>query len=101
MCDVCERDGEITVAEDSNAIGESMAQVEASNRQVIEDKLLCSLDDDGVVAILVNEDDLAMMICAMAWYAVARADNERMLEMVADMKKLREGAFGDHSSEKG
>lgn len=59
-----------------------------TSRRVIENKLLMSLADSEVAAILVNEGDLNVMIEALNSYACVKAK-----QMAKDFVALRDAAF--------
>jgi len=62
--------------------------VQSTSRQVIENKLLTALEDDGVVAALLNKEDLEVMISALSKYRHRRAE-----QLAKDMQQLRDAAF--------
>lgn len=65
-------------------------KVERSSREVIEGKLLASLEDGtGHVAIVCTKDDLDMLISVLA---VRVSDRPRQFR--ADLVRLRREAFG-------
>jgi hypothetical protein len=68
--------------------------VSSTRREVIENKLLAALDDEGTVAILANEEMLNDLIWVMENYIGASRDRQdRMESMHADLTQLRDAAF--------
>jgi len=83
-----------------------MAKTKYTNREVIENKLLCALDDEGAVAILANEQDLGFLIRATTclvnilkskqYLSESEEENkQRLIEMLEDIRQLQREAFGD------
>lgn len=62
--------------------------VEHVGRSVIENQLLVALDDKTKVAILANEEDIDILIEALAMQT-----NKKSREMLADLKQLKQEAF--------
>lgn len=73
-----------------------MAKVIKTNREVIENKLLTALQEDGVVAALLTEADLTLLITGMHLLVHGgRVDPESPeYSLLRDMKVLRKKAFG-------
>jgi hypothetical protein len=72
--------------------------VSSTRREVIENKLLAALDDEGTVAILANEGMLNDLIWVMENYIGASRDRQdRMESMHADLTQLRDVAFPRNS----
>jgi hypothetical protein len=68
--------------------------VSSTRREVIENKLLAALDDEGTVAILANEEMLNDLIWVMENFIGASRDRQdRMESMHADLTQLRDAAF--------
>jgi hypothetical protein len=68
--------------------------VSSTRREVIENKLLAALDDEGTVAILANEEMLNDLIWVMENYIGASRDRQdRMESMHADLTQLCDAAF--------
>jgi hypothetical protein len=68
--------------------------VDRVGREVIENKLLAALSDDGVVAILASERDLSVMIAALEYAMLGNREQTRKArELAADMRKLKRAAF--------
>ena len=68
--------------------------VSSTRREVIENKLLAALDDDGTVAILANEEMLNDLIWVMENYiGASRQRQDRMESLHADLTQLRDAAF--------
>lgn len=64
----------------------------AARREVIENKLLAALDDEGKVAILATEIDLILFIKALAFY-----DTPDSKDMASDLLRLKRAAFPQNS----
>ena len=60
----------------------------SARREVIENKLLAALDDEGKVAILATEIDLILFVKAMVFY-----DTPDSHEMAKDLLQLKRSAF--------
>lgn len=72
-------------------------QVDRVSREVIEGKLLASLDDGAHVAIVCSEVELTNLIEATATTSLCvMGDDRRALfsRVAEDLKKLRKEAFG-------
>ena len=73
--------------------------VSSTRREVIENKLLAALDDEGTVAILANEEMLNDLIWVMENFIGASRDRQdRMESMHADLTQLRDAAFPRNAS---
>lgn len=66
----------------------SPCSVEFTGRQVIENKLMTALEDEGTVAILASKDDLELMVAALRKYKHRRAEG-----MAFDYQQLLDAAF--------
>lgn len=72
--------------------------VSSTRREVIENKLLAALDDEGAVAILANEEMLNDLIWVMENYiGASRQRQDRMESLHADLTQLRDAAFPRNS----
>lgn len=68
-----------------------MAKFKYAPKQVIENKLLASLEDGSdKVAIVVNKTELDLLISGLSMLAFK---NHSSGDFLADMRKLRAGAF--------
>lgn len=68
--------------------------VSSTRREVIENKLLAALDDEGTVAILANEEMLKDLIWVLENYIGASRDRQdRMESLHVDLSQLRDAAF--------
>lgn len=70
--------------------------VSSTRREVIENKLLDALSDDGTVAILASESDLKALIAACEYYDLDR-HFAVLQEFAADLRQLLVGAFPQNS----
>jgi len=72
----------------------SKATVERVPRQVVENKLLAALDDadNNQVAIILKEEDLSILICALRKYRTTEAQ-----QMVEDFLQLKRLAFTEQA----
>jgi hypothetical protein len=70
-------------------------RVELVNRQVIEKQLLNELSDKSKVAILATEDDLDVLICALALVASFGVTGHvhKAKELRAGLQQLKQEAF--------
>lgn len=70
-----------------------------AKREIIQDRLLASLDDKSKVAIVVNKDDLDLLIEGMVYVytnSLKRGyKRKKSKEFLDDMRKLRKHAFGE------
>lgn len=65
-----------------------------TTREVIENKLLTALQDEGTAAILVSENDLSVMIRALEYAMLAdREQTRKARELAKDYRKLLKAAF--------
>lgn len=62
--------------------------VELTSRQVIEKKLLTALEDGNTVAILASEEDLKLLI-----FALAHCSSPKAMPMARDLGQLLSEAF--------
>lgn len=69
-------------------------KVESASREVIENRLLAALDDEGKVAVVLSQQDLARLIGWLDRPVVKSAFSVDQQEFVADLKKLSDAAFG-------
>lgn len=70
-----------------------MSRVEHVGREIIENKLLATLEDDEHVAIVLSRKDIdALMGAFMGKLKLT----ERQVSMLKDLAQLRSGAFGQH-----
>ena len=68
--------------------------VSSTRREVIENKLLVALEDEGTVAILANEEMLEDLIWVIENYIGGKRDRQDRLESIrADLTQLRDAAF--------
>jgi hypothetical protein len=71
--------------------------VRATSRQVIENKLLDALTDDGCVAALLHKPDLDVIIDSLIHTAnnrvLALEPSVRARQLAADLRQLRAAAF--------
>ena len=73
--------------------------VEMTNRQVIENQLLASLDDKSKVAILASEEDLDTLIAALMLSERNRmAMPSKWKELRAGLEQLKAAAFPPNES---
>lgn len=78
----------------SPALAPAPGSVDRVGREVIENKLLAALSEDGVVAILASEQDLSVMIAALEYAMLGNREQTRKArELAADMRKLKRSAF--------
>ncbi len=68
-------------------------KIEPTSRQVIENKLLTALQEDGVVAVLLNEYDLDTLIISLKLSERDRMSMGRQRELREGFEKLKESAF--------
>ena len=65
-----------------------------TTRDVIENKLLTALQDEGTAAILVSENDLSVMIRALEYAMLAdREQTRKARELAKDYRRLLKAAF--------
>ncbi len=73
-------------------------RVKKTSREVIEGKLLDSLDDDGTVAILASRVDLRRLITALSFYGrmayLTQEETDDVDTHRRDFERLRNKAFG-------
>lgn len=69
----------------------SGSKVEYTPKTVIENKLLAALEQEGNVAIIATLADLDLLIFALS----LDFENPRRSRFLADLRKLRAGAFPD------
>ncbi len=73
------------------ALSPAPCSVSSTRREVIENKLLTALDDEGKVAILASEADLNMLIESLG--LAVRMGKSGSVVMQRDLMQLRDAAF--------
>lgn len=74
-------------------------EIVKTSRDIIADTLLTELNEQGKVAILYTEDDLNLLVRALAYamrYACSSnsTHHDQIQDMAIDVAKLQEAAFG-------
>lgn len=70
-----------------------MADIEHTNREVIQGKLLAALDDEGKVAAVLSEADVRLLIDALDVYNEQRHPDPMAVQMRDDLWQLKNEAF--------
>ena len=84
----------VSARQPSQANNPAPFSVSSTRREVIENKLLAALENEGTVAILANEEMLNDLIWVMENYiGGSRDQQDRMESMHADLSQLRDAAF--------